>query len=191
MSLEKYPNIVADALAYFAKFPLHANVLKIFTKPAASSTFTGYTALLAQISDLTEKELLPEIKGFVFGPDKEVIARQIEDMGGELFLFLDYGDISTSQHHTTNALTDSFALSITVARCYKQEDLNIPEMVLLGDQTLNAIRGIRAQMIADQQCSPFIKQISFPHQVIPWYARELQNSQGWTMVLQRSAIDLL
>lgn len=191
MSLERYPNIVADALVYFAKFPLHANVVKIFTKPASASSFAAYQALQTQINNLEEKELLPEIAGFVFGPDKEVVSRQIEDLGGDMFLFLDYGDISTNQDPTTRALTDNFALSVTVARCYKQEDLNIPEMVLLGDQTLNAVRAIRAQMIADQQCSPFMRQILFPNQVIPWYARELQNSQGWTMVLQRSAIDML
>lgn len=191
MSISTHPNIIRDAFTYFAKFPDHDRVMDVFVRPAAGSAFSGYATLKSEINALTEHSLVPEIEGFVFGPDENVIRKQIEDIGGKIFMFLDYGPINSGEDQTLKYKTDEFELALTIARPYKPDEQDIPELVLLGDETLNALRRVREQMIADQKCSPFMKQILFPHQVLPWYARDLANSQGWTMVLRRRAIAML
>ena len=191
MSLITHPDIMAEAFKYFAKFPVLSKVQAVFKRQSEKSKFTGYEPIRTAIAALTIHSLVPELKGFIFGADENVLKRQIEDIGGEMFLFLDFGNIYSSQNQTTNGKIDDFEFSITVAQAAKPEDLDVPETVLLYDNTLNAMRKIREQMIADQQCSPFMKQILFPHQIMPWYARDLANSQGWTMAFRRSGIAIL
>lgn len=193
MSLETNPNLLRDAFLYFAKFPDYTELQKLFKRQPGTSAFSDYSALKAEIEAFAEEErnLIPAIKKLVFAPDEERLKKQIEDVGDGIFMLVDYGNIDTGQDATLKYKTDNMGFALTIARCKKPENMDVPELMLIGDETLNIIRQIREQMIADQQCSPFMRQILFPHQIVPWFARDLQNSHGWTMVMQRQGIEML
>lgn len=174
---------------YFAKFPHLASILNVFTI-RASSFGTDYTTFKTELEALTPNSLVPDIKGYVFGQSEDVIKKQIEDIGDRPFLFLDFGDFRSDQDDKMRK-NDTGQFGLTVARTIKPDALNMIESVLESDRMLNYMRTIRSAIIADQTCSPFVKRLSFPHEIVPFFARDWQNATGWSMMFQTKGIDLL
>jgi hypothetical protein len=186
MSLETNPYLIREAFEYFAKFPEHGNVMGLFEHP---STDNSYNELKDLIAGLSIHSQIPGLEHYLFSRDEKRIKKMIEDINGP-FLFLDYGNLKTNQDNLKRK-KDSFQLAITVAEKQNPDDLNVPEAVLFSDKTLNMMRLIRNIMLQDQKCSPFVKQLEFPHEISPFYARGWSNATGWSMVFERSGVDLL
>ena len=187
MSIADHPTLLRDAFVYFAKFPLQAGMLKVFKRN--DSKISGYSTLKSELEALTVHSLVSGIVNYVFAQDEDTLKKQIEDTNGP-FLFLDYGTISSGKDGMQR-VTDTMDFALIVAEKFKPEGRDAVEMVLKQDELLNYLRTIREQMIYDQKCSPFVKELDFPHKIDPWYARDMQNATGWAMVFSRSGIGLL
>jgi hypothetical protein len=78
-------------------------------------------------------------------------------------------------------------ISLTVAIPHKIESQDMVEQVLMADDALMMLLEIRSLMEADSIC-PFVKQITFPTEITPFFARELSDSTGWTLVFKKKTI---
>lgn len=196
MSLTNHPNIIKELCEYFIRFPNRDIVLNRFRKrPSEAYQSAYYTELRDYLTNLADGDhsLCPGIDDFVFAATGlEYVKKQIEDMDGKVFLMLDYGNISGTESGAQKTNTDLFELAITVAKQYKPDDLDAFEHAALSDQMLNNVRCIRAKLLEDDaSCSGTRDEITYPHIIIPFYARDLQNSIGWTLTFTQRTIDLL
>lgn len=180
-------NTLKDILVYFAKFPLKAGVQNLFQ--TVTSERASYAALKAQIDALTTHSLVPGITDFVMGLDEQAIKAQIANVTGS-YLFVDYGHI-TSDRDNYQRQNDRILIAITVATPLAKDSMDLVEQVLLSDENLNRLLQIRDIMKADSVCTPFVQQLSFPNEITPFFARELSDSTGWTMVFQKTGIQLV
>ncbi len=180
--------LIIDLITYFGKFPTREAVLNLFNRGA--STFSGYAPLKEEIEALDPHSLLPDITGFVMGVNEAVIEKKIEDFSG-IYLFVDYGEINIDRDELMRE-NGTFHLAVTVACPFKPDEQDTIESMLLAQQTLNLIRTIRDQMKADQKCGvPWLKDLTFPQDISPWYSRVLNNSTGWTMLFQKKGIEIV
>lgn len=195
MSLQNHPNIIKELFVYFSRFPNRDNVLKRFRKREqdVDDAFKAYyTDLKNQIEALTEYSICPAIDDLVFTSSEDYLKKQIEDMDGRVFLLLDYGDINRNEVGPTKRKTDVFNMAITVGMQYNPDDMDSAEHAALSDYTLNALRCVVSQMQQDNAtCSGSSIKLVFPHQFVPFYARTLQNTTGWTLPFSRQEIDLI
>jgi hypothetical protein len=180
-------NTLNEILVYFAKFPLKSGVQSLFQ--AAASERSAYAALKSQIDALTPHSLVPGITDFIMGLDEKTIKDQISAITGS-YLFVDYGHISSDSDNYQRQ-NDRILIAITVATPLIKGSMDLVEQVLLSDENLNLLLQIRDIMKADSSCSPFVRQLSFPHEITPFFARELSDSTGWTMVFQKTGIQLV
>lgn len=181
-------SLINDMITYFAQFPLKAGVLKNFNRKV--SELPEYEALKTQLTNLDPHSLLPDIKDFVIGVNEGVVAKTIGDIK-DIYLFVDYGSIDVDRDDLYRE-NGTFNIAVTVAVPYFKNELDCMEDMILAERTLKLMQDIRNKMIADQkqQC-PYVKNISFPHEITPWYSREFHNSTGWTMVFQKTGIELI
>lgn len=187
MSITLHPQILKPAFIYFAKYPLIDGVINsMFTTNPADA---AYQALKAEVQAINPNSLIPEIVNFLFSSNEDKLKASIEDTTGP-FMLLDYGQLSCSQDNLKR-LNDDFELGIIIARKLKPEEYDMAETLLLHDELLNLMRKVRNQMIEDSKCHPFLKQITFPHQINPWYARELHNATGFSMIFRKTGIDMV
>ena len=61
------------------------------------------------------------------------------------------------------------------------------EQVFMADEALIMLLQIRSFMEADSKC-PFVNHLTFPTEITPFFARELSDSTGWTMVFKKRTI---
>lgn len=181
-------NTLTDIMLYFAKFPLKAGTLKMFNK-TSSETFSGYAALLAQFSQITPHSLITGLNDYVFGLDEASISRCISNVDGS-YLFIDYGHI-TSDRDNYDRQNDKILLALTVATPLKQDSMDAVEQMMMAQRNLDMLLEIRDIMKADSRCNPFVQQLTFPHEITPFFSRELSDSSGWTMVFQKAGIGLV
>lgn len=181
-------NTLKDILVYFAKFPAKNGVLELFNKES-SSVFSSYASLRTEIANLATHSLVPGITQFIMGLDEKTISARIHEVSGT-FLFIDYGHI-TSQRDSFDRQNDRLMIALTVATPLAKESMDLAEQVLLSDQNLDYLLQIRDLMKEDSRCNPFVQQLSFPNEITPFYARELSDSVGWTMVFEKTGIELV
>lgn len=187
MSIVNHPELLKESFLYFAKFPKKSGVQEIFR--IGNSGITGYTALKAAIDAMATHSLVPEITNYLFSSNQEKLKKDIEDTKG-IFMLLDYGQLSSSKDNMQRK-NDEFELGIVIAIKMNPDDYDMPEIVLLSDQLLNAARKVRELMLEDSKCSPFVKQISFPHRISTWYARDLHNATGFYLMFNKTGIDMM
>ena len=188
MSLILHPALLREAFLYFAKFPQLAGVVSSMFR-TGKTTVTGYAALKAEVEALAVNSLVPEILNFLFSSNEDKLRAEIEDTKG-VFMLLDYGQLDSSID-TIRRRNDQFEMGIIIARKLKPEDYDMAEILLIQDELLNIMRKVREQMIIDSKCHPFVKQLELPHRVNPWYARELANATGFSIMFSKSGIDIL
>lgn len=180
-------NALRDTFLYFAKYPVKSGVLELFNR-TDSNLFAGYATLKAAVEALDPHSLIPDIAEFVFGVNEESVKKRIQQLEGT-YLFIDYGHIVTTSDQYDRH-TDDMLLSLTVARPYDISKLDHVEQVLMADHCLYLLLQIRTQMQADSEC-PFVQQLTFPTEITPFFARELSDSIGWTMVFKKRGIEML
>lgn len=188
MSIPLHPNILKEACLYFAKYPLLSGVTGSLFK--SGKNMAGYASLKNEIQSLEVNSLVPEIVNFLFSSNEEKLKSSIEDTKGP-FMLLDYGQLSCNQDSQTKRLSDDFELGIIIARKLDPTQYDMAEIMLLSDELLNFTRRVRNQMIEDSFDHPFVKQITFPHRISPWYARELGHATGFSLMFNKSGIDLV
>jgi len=181
-------NTLTEILVYFAKYPLKAGALKLFNKDT-SDRFTGYDELKAQITALSTHSLVPGITDYLFGLDEATLKQKISAVTGS-YLFVDYGHISSDRDHL-NRQNDRILIAITVATPLIQGSMDLVEQILLADENLDLLLQVRDIMYEDSRHHPFVQQLSFPNEITPFFAKELSDSTGWTMVLQKTGIGLV
>lgn len=181
-------NLIHDLIVYFAKFPELAGVLKNFHRK--ESKLVNYEPLKVELSALDPNSLLPDIKSYVLGVNEESITKVIGDIQG-IYMFVDYGAINIERDDMRRE-NGTFNIAVTIAIPCHKGDIDMMEDMLLAEKTLMLIKSVRDTMIEDQKCGEaFVQDISFPHEITPWYSRLLHNSTGWTMAFQKAGIELI
>jgi hypothetical protein len=71
-----------------------------------------------------------------------------------------------------------------VATPYKIEKIDMVEQVFMADAALAMLLEIRSLMMVDSECT-FAKHLTFSTEITPFFARELSDSTGWTMVFKK------
>lgn len=189
MSIETDPTILREAFLYFAKFADHNEVMKLFNR-RGSKYQSEYDEIKASLIALDSASMVPGIDAIIFASSEDAIKRQIEDFKGDMFLFTDYGQISSEQDNMKRK-NDGFDIGLTVASKQDPEKMNSIEAIIQADKTLNALRSLRSTMITDDKCHPFVKRLSFPQDIIPFYARDWSHATGWSMMFKWKGIDIL
>lgn len=83
--------MLLDLFTYFAKFPASAGITRgIATK--GESSMEEYATVLGELSNMQEKELVPEIENYVYGQSFDELKQRIDKLTGS-FLFVDYGEV--------------------------------------------------------------------------------------------------
>lgn len=62
--------------------------------------------------------------------------------------------------------------------------------ILITEQLLDIITQIRQELREDRS-DPFVQRLSFPNDITPFFARELSNSYGWTLMFNITGIDMV
>lgn len=187
MSIPLHPNILKEACLYFAKYPLLSGVIESLFK--SGKNMAGYSDFKNDIAALEVNSLVPGILNFLFSSNEDKLKSSIEDTKGP-FMLLDYGQLSCSQD-SVKRLNDEFELGIIIARKLDPKNYDMAEIILMSDELLNFTRIVRNQMIEDSFDHPFVKQISFPHRIMPWYARELAHATGFSLMFNKTGIDMV
>ena len=179
--------ILQDILHYFAKYPSRNAVNKFFNRKNTSAGIDSYnqmktTALAAC------KDMFPEITDYIFGVNEDQVKKQISQVKG-IYLFIDYGNITTRVDRL-NVKEDVMQLAVTVAKPISSGTYDMAEEILITEQLLQIITSIRNEM-RDDRSDPFIKRLTVPHDITPFFARDLSNSYGWTLMFNISGIDMV
>lgn len=129
-------NIIIDLFLYFARFPQRQGVLDIFNK--GRSEIPGYDSLKSLVESMTDTPVLPEVRGFVFGPNFDAVKTCVSQLTG-YYLFVDYGDIKT-ETDKSNRIADTFQVAATIAGKTteftgrpRRSDLDLGEYARHGD----------------------------------------------------------
>lgn len=177
-------SLLIELFLYFARFPAHDAFNSLFNK--GRSNIAGYDELYAALLARPEGPLVPEIGNYVFGPNFDAVSTRINNLNG-FYLFVDYGEIECGTD-SSNRMTDSARLAITVAYKLKEFSGDLMEQLLISDRSLAYIITIRNRMINEQRERYWLKDVSRNHTLTPFVAREL-SSIGWTMLFNREAFD--
>lgn len=177
-------SLLTDLFLYFARFPAREAIAPLFNK--GKSNIQGYDELFQQAVALTGDPIVPQVKNYVFGPNFEAVCTRVNNLSG-YYLFVDYGEIECATD-SSNRLTDSARLAITVAYKLKEFSGDLMEQLVVSDQCLSYLSIIRNRMIQEQRERNWLKDVSRNHTLTPFIARDL-SSTGWTMLFNREAYD--
>jgi hypothetical protein len=180
--------LIQDTFKYFAKYPLKAGVMKNFTK-ASSTYFTGYDTLKTAVNALDPHSLISNLDEYIFGSDLLTVSKRIEQVNG-IYLFVDFGNIYDSLLEPMKTEVGEFTIAVTVARKTPSQDLDSIEQILLSDITLGMITQLKDMAKADRS-NIYLKNLTFPADISPWFVPELFNSTGWTMTFKTRATHLI
>jgi hypothetical protein len=182
--------LLQDTFKYFAKFPLTSGVEKNFNVTTSQRFGADYSDFRSQVNNLTEKELIPGIEDYIFGVNEDMVKRRVQDITG-IYLFVDYGSISSEYETDAKVQQDKFNIALTVGYPIKENELDAVETMLMHQQSLDFISTIKEKMHEDSKKNPFVKQIELPVEITPWFSRELMNSNGWSMVFAKKGVELI
>lgn len=181
-------SLFRETFKYFAKFPLLAGVKESFNVSTSTLFEEEYNALRDEIDALEVHSLLPGIPDYIFGVDQDLVEKRINAIEG-YYLFVDYGSIN-NERDSFRTRTNNMLIAVTVAFPIKPATYDNVEAILLADQALDFIRQIYYRMEEDSRDKPFLQHLTFPNEITPFFARELQHSTGFTMIFTKSGIGL-
>lgn len=178
-------SLLIDIFLYFARFPQRDGIFPMFN--AGASSVTGYNELQKMVNEMPEHSYY-NISNYIFGANFEAVQSRVNNIpAGENFLFIDFGEIDCDIDNS-NRQTDSARLAITVAYRVKSFSADLIEQTLAFSHTLTQLVQIRNRMIREQQCHPWLKDISKSHTFVPFISQEL-SSIGWTILFNRQGYD--
>lgn len=175
-------SLLKDIFTYFARYVTPDVADRFFTKSAGEQEYT----MLRDEARAAARGTFPELTDYIFGVQEDSVSRRISQVKG-VYLFVDYGNIS-SMEDARNVRSDEFSLAVTVARPMSSTALDMADELLVSDRLLRVIAAIRDDMRSDDANS-FIRRMMFPNEITPFYARELSNSYGWTLMFKMKGVD--
>lgn len=175
-------SLLKDIFTYFARYVTPDVADRFFTKSAGEQEYT----MLRDEARAAARGTFPELTDYIFGVQEDSVSRRISQVKG-VYLFVDYGNIS-SMEDARNVRSDEFSLAVTVARPMSSTALDMADELLVSDRLLRIIAAIRDDMRFDDSDS-FIRRMMFPNEITPFYARELSNSYGWTLMFKMKGVD--
>lgn len=175
-------SLLKDIFTYFARYVTPDVVDRFFTKSAGEQEYTK----LRDEARAAALGTFPELTDYIFGVQEDSVSRRISQVKG-VYLFVDYGNIS-SMEDARNVRSDEFSLAVTVARPMSSTALDMADELLVSDNLLRIIAAIREDMRSDDSNS-FIRRMLFPNDITPFFARELSNSYGWTLMFKMKGVD--
>ena len=177
-------SLLIDLFLYFGRFPACEAIAPLFNK--GKSNIPGYDDLHAAILALGDGAIVPEIANYVFGPNFDAVSSRVNNLTG-YYLFVDYGEIDCNTD-SSNRITDSARLAITVAYKLKEFSGDLIEQLIVSDRCLSYLTTIRNRMISEQRERYWLKDVSRNHTLTPFIARDL-SSIGWSMLFNREGYD--
>lgn len=181
--------MLLDLFTYFAKFPASAGVTKgIATK--GESSMEEYATVLGELSNMQEKELVPEIENYVYGQSFDELKQRIDKLTGS-FLFVDYGEVDM-QSDGRRSFECTQRIAVTVAMKLPNTS-DMLERIIANDRTLQMLSKIHARIMADAEREElyWMDRDSVANcEIIPFVSAELQ-SYGWTLMLSATGADIL
>lgn len=176
--------ILQDIFHYFCRYPSVDAVAKIFNKANGSEDYARMKAKAIGAC----KDRFPQITDYIFGVNDERVKSQISMVQG-IYLFIDYGNISTREN-ALKVKEDAMQLAVTVAKPLSSRTYDQAEEILITEELLDIITQIRQELREDRS-DPFVQRLSFPNDITPFFARELSNSYGWTLMFNITGIDMV
>lgn len=179
--------LIKDIFMFFARFPEKEGILQsMFTN--GRSDLPEYEEWMQAIRDLPDVPLLPQIKNYVFGVDKESVSSRIKNFT-DCFLFVDYGQIENELDRIGNR-RESFLVAFTVAYPSSNNNNDLGERAVKAHRALNLLCDIRRTIITEEKCVPWLKDFQADHIITPWISEEMP-SYGWTVMFRRQGFDML
>ena len=181
--------MLLDLFTYFAKFPASAGITRgIATK--GESSMEEYATVLGELSNMQEKELVPEIENYVYGQSFDELKQRIDKLTGS-FLFVDYGEVDM-QSDGRRSFECTQRIAVTVAMKLPNTS-DMLERIIANDRTLQMLSKIHARIMADAEREElyWMNRDSVANcEIIPFVSAELQ-SYGWTLKLSATGADIL
>lgn len=177
--------LIIDAYLYFAKFPEFSALAESFN--SGRSSLDGYTTFKTQVEELQNgtHSLVPGIKHYVFGVDEKRIKKRVQNFS-DFFLMIDFGQVE-SPRDNHGSYIDEFYIAATVARPFRDEDMDDAEEILLNQQAYSYLMAIVDQIKQDDKNS-LTKHLRASADADPFHAPELSNSFGWTMIMRKKGV---
>lgn len=181
--------MLLDLFTYFAKFPASAGITRgIATK--GESSMEEYATVLGELSNMQEKELVPEIENYVYGQSFDELKQRIDKLTGS-FLFVDYGEVDM-QSDGRRSFECTQRIAVTVAMKLPNTS-DMLERIIANDRTLQMLSKIHARIMADAEREElyWMNRDSVANcEIIPFVSAELQ-SYGWMLMLSATGADIL
>ena len=181
--------MLLDLFTYFAKFPQNSGIIKgIATK--GESSMEEYATTLDILGKMEEKELVPEIRNYVYGQSFDELKQRIDKLTGS-FLFVDYGEVDMQDDgHRSFECTQRIAVTVAQKLSSNADMLG---RVIVNDRTLQMLSKVHARIMADVETEGlyWMDRESITNcEIIPFVSAELQ-SYGWTLMLSAKGADIL
>lgn len=181
--------MLLDLFTYFAKFPASEGITRgIATK--GESSMEEYATVLGELSNMHDKELVPEIENYVYGQSFDELKQRIDKLTGS-FLFVDYGEVDM-QSDGRRSFECTQRIAVTVAMKLPNTS-DMLERIIANDRTLQMLSKIHARIMADAEREElyWMNRDSVANcEIIPFVSAELQ-SYGWTLMLSATGADIL
>lgn len=181
--------LIRDTFTYFARFPQLAGVLKNFQR-AAKDPADDYDTFRASITSLDPHSLISGLTDYVFGDDVLSIHKRIENISG-IYLYVDYGNINDTLLEPMKTEQGEFTIAVTIAKKTQPDDLDPVQQIIIADTTMAMLSRLKDIAKAEANHNRFLKNLTFPLDIIPWFAPALFNSLGWTMTFKVRGVHLI
>lgn len=179
--------LLKEIFLFFARFPSKAGVAELFSQ--GSSDLPLYAEWKQAVDALPEVAIFPEIKHYIFGSNPQALTERINNIS-DCFMQIDCGQI-TSERNAIGAITDSFAIMITVAFPNKKNNSDLMEMSIKSELALDIISRLRNQLYNEERNIPWLKEAMLEHELMPWESFTLMPASGWSILLERKGADML
>ena len=137
----------------------------------------------------SKQETMPEVTGFVFGTEEQALREAVSKFDG-YYMFVDRG-VFDSDRDNNNNLKDSLVCGVTIARPVGAQIVSFEEIAEIDIESFELISRLRAEMLDDQRCIPWLKCLSDNHSIMPFVAPDICRSIGNTLSFVIEGYDLL
>lgn len=177
-------SVLRNLFLYCSQFVARSALEDIFVLDSVD----GYQKLKQEVLGMPDTFRNNDISDYIFGVNDQAVRQRISQVSG-MYLFVDYAAIASSIS-SIDVKTDSFHVSITVARPSPENQDQVTEMIW-QDRALDAMTTIRKKMRDDFDEDNPVLWLKFPTTMQPFVAHALANSIGWTMEFDIQGIDMV
>jgi hypothetical protein len=177
-------DILLQFILYYSKFVPRPVLERLFDQPA-STQWTGYSELQAEMLALPAISIIPEIENFIFSLNEKYVSDSIKDSKGFL-LFIEYGE-ATFTPIIEKGVCEK--IGITVAREFNIANNDSINETLLMNQAYNILIRILGAMYNDQKnpkFCPINSLIDWPAKIQPVDTKFFFDHCGWSAIFERS-----